>query len=170
MSSSPCSSSIDEPLTSSSTFIPSYPIQSIYSMKYNNVDDENDESGGSLKENFPPMNYYPETTPRHAEGENEYTGMYSNVAMQSNEHFSYSSKSSNENIYRSKYSLFNLDMYNSYYQPFVPQTVGDYDAATRYNTNYGLISYDSSYVTYPSTSVMPTTSFAYMNENYPSTQ
>ena len=62
------------------------------------------------------------------------------------------------------------DMYNSYYQPFVPQTVTDYDAATRYNANYGLISYDSSYMSYPSTSIMPTTSFTYMNENYPSTQ
>lgn len=60
-------------------------------MKYNHLEDENDESAGSLKENFPPMNYYPEAIPRNTEGENEYPGMYSNVAMQSNEHFSYSS-------------------------------------------------------------------------------
>ncbi len=64
-------------------------------------------------------------------------------------------------------------MYNPYYQPFAHQTVTDYDTTTRYNTNYGLISYDSSsYITYPSTSVISTTTtnFNYMNENYPSTQ
>ncbi len=67
---------------------------------------------------------------------------------------------------------FHLDMYNPYYQPFAHHTAADYDTATRYNANYGLMSYDSSYITYPSTSAMPptTTNFNYMNDNYPSTQ
>lgn len=91
MSSSPCSSSIDEPLTNSSTFVPSYLTQSVYSMKYNNPDDENEESGCSLKENFLPFNYYAEPIPRNTENENEYNAIYSNSAIQSNEHFSYSS-------------------------------------------------------------------------------
>lgn len=97
MTSSPCSSSIDEPLTNSSTFVPSYPTQAVYSMKYTNPEDENDESGGSLKENFLPFNYYAEAIPRNTENDNEYNGNYSNTAMQSNEHFSYSSKDSNWN-------------------------------------------------------------------------
>ena len=59
-------------------------------------------------------------------------------------------------------------MYNPYYQPFAHHTVTDYDATTRYNANYGLISYDSSYMTYPTGSIMPptTTNFNYMNDNY----
>jgi hypothetical protein len=58
-------------------------------------------------------------------------------------------------------------MYNSYYQSFPHHhAVPDYDNMTRYNTNYGLISYDSSYMTYPST----TTNINYMNNHYPSTQ
>jgi hypothetical protein len=62
-------------------------------------------------------------------------------------------------------------MYNPYYQSFPHHTITDYDNTTRYNTNYGLISYDSSYMSYPSTSVIPpTTNFNYMNDNYPSTQ
>jgi hypothetical protein len=62
-------------------------------------------------------------------------------------------------------------MYNPYYQPFPHHTATtDYENATRYNANYGLFSYDSSY--YPSTSVIPsaTTNFNYMNNHYPSNQ
>jgi hypothetical protein len=93
MSSSPCSSSIDEPITNSSSFISSYQSQQIYSNKYNNPDeDENDESACSSKENFLPLAYYSEPISTSIEGENEYNGIYSNTAMQSNEHFSYSSK------------------------------------------------------------------------------
>jgi hypothetical protein len=64
-----------------------------------------------------------------------------------------------------------LDMYNSYYQPF-PHSITDYDNTTRYNTNYGLLAYDSSYLSYPSNSVIPTTAtnFNYMNNQYPSPQ
>jgi hypothetical protein len=164
MSSSPCSSSIDEPITNSSSFIPSYQSQQIYSNKYNNPDDddENDESACSSKENFLP--YYSEPISTNIEGENEFNGIYSNTTMQSNEHFSYSSKILE--IFLLIQSTFNLDMYNPYYQPFAHHTVADYDTATRYNANYGLMSYDSSYITYPST----TNNFNYMNDNYPSTQ
>ncbi len=62
-------------------------------------------------------------------------------------------------------------MYNPYYQPFAHHSITDYDNTSRYNTNYGLISYDSSYIPYPSASIIPpTTNFNYMNDNYPSTQ
>jgi hypothetical protein len=76
MTSSPCSSSIDEPS--------SFQSQQIYSTKYNNHDDE--------KENLFPLTYYSEPISTNIEGENEYNGIYSNTTMQSNEHFSYSSK------------------------------------------------------------------------------
>ena len=95
MASSPCSSSNDEPVTNSSSFIPSYQSQQIYSNKYNNPDDndeENTESICSSKENYHPLPYYPEPISTNIESENEYNGIYSTTAMQSNEHFSYSSK------------------------------------------------------------------------------
>jgi hypothetical protein len=96
MTSSPCSSSIDEPTTSLSSFIPLFQSQQIYSTKLNNHDDENDESGGSSKENFAPLSYYSEGIPGNTEGNDEYNtitnGIYPNTTMQSNEHFSYSSK------------------------------------------------------------------------------
>jgi len=96
MTSSPCSSSIDEPLANSSSFIPAFQSQQIYSAKYNNHDDENDESACNSKENVFPSTYYSEPISTNIEGENEYNtitnGIYSNTTMQSNEHFSYSSK------------------------------------------------------------------------------
>jgi hypothetical protein len=64
-------------------------------------------------------------------------------------------------------------MYNPYYQTFPHHAVStDYESAARYNTNYGLISYDSSYINYPTNSVIPsaTSSFNYMNNHYPSNQ
>jgi hypothetical protein len=96
MTSSPCSSSLDEPTTNSSSFIPSFQSQQIYSTKYNNHDEKNDENRGSSKENLFPLTYYSEPISTNIEEENEYNtithGIYSNTAMQSNEHFSYSSK------------------------------------------------------------------------------
>ncbi|CAF0866331.1 unnamed protein product [Rotaria sp. Silwood1] len=158
MTSSPCSSSIDESTTSVSLVIPTFQSQQIYSTKYNH-DDDNDESGCSSKENFPPLTYYSEPiSTNNIEGDHDYNtmtnGIYSSTTMQSNEHFPYS------------------NIYNSYYQPFPHQVSTDYDNTTRYNTNYGLISYDSTYMTYPSTSFVPhtTTNFNYMNNHYPSTQ
>jgi hypothetical protein len=83
MTSSPCSSSLDEPTTNS------------YSTKYN------DENACSSKENFLPSTYYSEPLSTNIENENEYNtitnGIYSNTHIQSNEHFSYSSKFSNKN-------------------------------------------------------------------------
>ncbi|CAF1219517.1 unnamed protein product [Adineta steineri] len=152
MTSSPCSSSIDEPQTTNlSTYIPAFPPQHMYSNKFVKHDDDNDESACNSKENYIPVSYYSETA--NIEGDNEYdtmsNGIYSTPAMQSNEHFSYS------------------NMYNPYYQSFTHHHgITDYDNTTRYNPNYGLISYDSSYMTYPS----PTTNFNYMNNLYPSTQ
>ncbi|CAF3064960.1 unnamed protein product [Rotaria sp. Silwood2] len=156
MTSSPCSSSIDESTTSMSSVIPAFQSQQIYSTKYNH-DDDNDESGCSSKENFPPLSYYSESISTNIEGDHEYNtmtnGIYSSTTMQSNENFSYP------------------NMYNSYYQVFPHQVATDYDNTSRYNTNYGLIPYDSSYMTYPSTSFVPhtTTNFNYMNNHYPST-
>lgn len=178
MTSSPCSSSIDEPLTNLSSFnIPLYQTQHIYSTKYNQ-DDENDESASSSKENYQPINYYSEsmsttatTTANNVDNDNDYNGItngiYLNTAMQSNEHFSYSSncwkKRRTDMVLISLIFLF-LDMYNPYYQSFPHHTMSDYNNTTPYNTNYGLISYDSSYLSYPATN------FNYMNENYPLNQ
>ncbi|CAF0931833.1 unnamed protein product [Rotaria sordida] len=159
MTSSPCSSSIDESTTNIS-----FQSQQIYSTKYNHNnnnnnnnddgDDDDDENGCNSKENFPPLSFYSEQISTNIEDDNEYNtitnGIYPSTTMQSNEPFSYS------------------NMYNSYYQPFPHQAITDYDNNSRYNTNYGFISYDSSYMTYPSTSFVsqPTTNFNY----YPSTQ
>ena len=94
MTSSPCSSSIDEPINSSS-FIPSFQSQQIYSTKFNNEDD-NEESICSSKENYIPLTYYSDGTTTKNDNDNEYdiinNGIYSNTTMQTNEHFSYSSK------------------------------------------------------------------------------
>jgi len=92
ITSSPCSSSHDEPSTNSSSFIP-FASQQIYSTKYNNHDDDdNDESVCSSKENIGPLPYYSET---NIEGENDYdtitNGIYPTTTIQSNEHFSYPS-------------------------------------------------------------------------------
>jgi hypothetical protein len=90
--SSPCSSSLDEPATNASPFIPPYPNQPLYSTKYSTHDDGNDESACGSKENFPPLSYYPEI---NVEAERDYEtipgGHYPMTAIQSNEHFSYSS-------------------------------------------------------------------------------
>ncbi|UJR29105.1 hypothetical protein I4U23_010319 [Adineta vaga] len=148
ITSSPCSSSFDEPSTISPSFIPSYPTQQIYSNKYQHSHDDpldNDDNACSSKENFPPVSYYSKTNiPTNQQYETITNGHYST------EHFSYP------------------NMYNAYYPSFPhPSTVTDYDThTTRYNTNYGLISYDSSYMTYPS----GTTNFSYINNPYSSIQ
>jgi hypothetical protein len=96
MTSSPCSSSLDEPTTNSSSLIPLFQSQQIYSTKFNNHDDDNEESAYSSKENFLPLTYYSEGISTNIEGDNEYdtitNGIYPSATMQSNEHFSYSSK------------------------------------------------------------------------------
>ena len=69
--------------------------------------------------------------------------------------------------------MMHLDTYNPYYQPFSHHTVTDYDNTNLYNnTNYGLITYDSSYLTYSPTTFVPgtTNNFNYMNNHYSSTQ
>jgi hypothetical protein len=85
MTSSPCSSSVDEPTTF---------VQQIYSTKYNN--DDNEESACSSKENFVPLTYYSDAIATNIEGDNDYdtitNGIYSSTTMQSNENFSYTSK------------------------------------------------------------------------------
>ncbi|CAF3419657.1 unnamed protein product [Rotaria socialis] len=152
MTSSPCSSSIEESSTNRSSVIPSFQSQQIYAPKYSQ-DDDNDESGCSSKENFAPLPYYPESISTNIENTNEYdtmtNGIYSSTTMQSNEHFPYS------------------NMYNSYYQSFPHHVASDYENTSRFNANYGLIPYDASYMTYPSTSFVPhaTTNFNYINNH-----
>ena len=95
MTSSPCSSSIDESATSISSIVSSYQTQQIYSTKYHDRD-ENDVC--NFKENMTPLlSYYSEAIAAdNVEGNPEYDRMandiYSSSTMQPTEHISYSSK------------------------------------------------------------------------------
>lgn len=156
-----------------------FQTQQLFTNQYNsnNRDDENDDSACSSKENYVPVNYYSELTSNNTNSVNDYNsvsnGLYTNTPIQSTEQYPYSSMFS---LFFNRKSLFLFvlfaDMYNPYYQSFATNPMADYDNGTRYNTSYGLISYDSSYLTYPSTPLMSAsaTNFNYVNDHYQTNQ
>lgn len=102
LTSSPCSSSIDESTTNvSNAALTSFQSEQIYSTKYHN--DDNDESVCSSKENFAPISYYTDSASANIESINEYqtmsSGLYCNTSIQSNEQLCYSSKLKDEREY-----------------------------------------------------------------------
>ncbi|CAF1575167.1 unnamed protein product [Adineta ricciae] len=143
--SSPCSSSFDEPLGNSSGFLPSYPPQQIYSQKYQHSHEDLLDNDCTSKENFAAASYYVQSSiDPDQQYETNTTGHYST------ENFAYP------------------NMYNAYYPSFTHHSaVAEYNSnGTLYNANYGVLSYDGSYMAHPSN----TTNFNYLNAHYSSGQ